>query len=168
MCCGAGEARMEVYILNEGNMRHKKIVLVSTDNTTLSIMAEAVMKTVLRQDREVISRGLVVLFPEPLNPKAVAVLKGNQMEPAKEKSEPLTAEDLEGGGVLVLTMTETECNEVRARYGESKADIYPLGVFANKPGDIVVPHGGSLADYGACYEYIDLVVKMAAEIISGE
>ena len=35
-------------------------------------------------------------------------------------------------------------------------------------GDIEEPLGGSLADYGACYEHIDLLVKVAAEIIFKE
>ena len=148
-------------------MKHKKIVLVCTDNTCLSIMAESVMKTVGKPGWDIISRGLVVLFPEPLSPKAVAVLKGNQMEPAKETSEPLKEEDLEGDDVLVLTMTEKGCQDIKERFGED-VKAYPLGVFAKKPGDIVEPHGGTLADYGTCYEYLDLLVKMAAERISRE
>ena len=43
--------------------------------------------------------------------------------------------------------------------------MHTIGDFAGKPGDIGEPHGGTLAEYGACYEYIDLMVKIAAEII---
>lgn len=146
-------------------MTYRKIVFVCTDNTCLSIMAEAVFKSIASSTREIISRGLVVLFPEPLNAKTVAVLKGNQLEPAKDNSEPLTAEDIEGDGVLVLTMTEHGAQTVRERFGDG-VEVYSLGSFTQRPGDIVEPHGGSLADYGACYEYIDLLVKMAAENIN--
>jgi protein-tyrosine-phosphatase len=146
-------------------MKYKKIVIVCTDNTCLSIMAESVMKSIDLPGREIISRGLVVLFPEPVNSKAVTVLKGNQMEPAKEKSEQLTAEDLAGEGVLVLTMTEKGSLDIKERFG-GRTEVYSLGTFTRKPGDIVEPHGGTLAEYGACYEYIDLLTKMAAEIIS--
>ena len=148
-------------------MRYTKIVLVCTDNTCLSIMAESVMRSIDMSGREIISRGLVVLFPEPLNLKAVAVLKGNQMDPAKDNSEQLTADDLRGESVLVLTMTEKDSIMVKERFGDI-ACVYPLGVFVRKPGDIVEPYGGTLAEYGACYEYIDLLTKMAVEIISQE
>lgn len=148
-------------------MKYKKIVLVCTDNTCLSIMAESVMRSIALPGREVISRGLVVLFPEPINSKAVAVLKGNQMAPVKETSEKLVAEDLDGEGVLVLTMTEKGSLTVKERFG-SLVEVYSLGAFVREPGDIVEPYGGTLAEYGACYEYIDLLTKMAAEIISQE
>lgn len=148
-------------------MKYQKIVLVCTDNTCLSIMAEAVMKSIRKSSVEIISRGLVVLFPEPMNPKAVAVLKSNDLSPAKENSEPLTAEDLAGGGVLVLTMSEREAQTVRESFGVGTG-VWPLGAFIGRPADIVEPHGGTLADYGACYEYLDLAVKLAAEKIARE
>lgn len=107
------------------------------------------------------SRGLVVLFPEPLNPKAVAVLKGNQITPAKDKSEPLTAEDITPE-TLILTMTAKETEMVKEQFPDAKL-VTTLGEFAGKPGDVVEPHGGTLAEYGRCYEYIDLLVKFAAE-----
>lgn len=142
---------------------YHKVIFVCIDNTCRSIMAEAVMNSVNRKKKlQVLSRGLVVLFPEPMNPKAVAVLKGNQLEPSKESSEQLTLSDLEEEGTLVLTMTEYESSQAKECFN-GRADIYSIGEFVQKPGDINQPHGGTLAEYGACYEYIDLMVKMAAE-----
>ena len=60
---------------------------------------------------EVISRGLVVLFPEPMNPKAVAILKSRGLEPLHEYSMALEPEDLDSE-TLVITMTEAECLSV--------------------------------------------------------
>ncbi len=146
---------------------YRRIVFVCMDNTCRSIMAEAVMKSVCQEERiEIASRGLVVLFPEPMNPKAVAVLKGNQMSPAKEMSEPLRAEDITEWTV-VLTMTAHERDMVRERFPEA-GYVYTLGEFAGQAGDIEEPHGGTLADYGACYEYIDLLVKLVAETLFKE
>ena len=139
-----------------------KIIFVCTDNTCRSIMAEAVMRSVLRERKiEVASRGLGVLFPEPLNPKAVAVLAGNQMMPAKKCSEALEAEDITPG-TLILTMTAKEAETVEERFPEAPR-VTTLGAFAGRAGDIEEPHGGTLPEYGACYEYIDLLVKFAAE-----
>ena len=139
-----------------------RILFVCMDNTCRSMMAEAVMKSV-RRDRkiDVGSRGLIVLFPEPFNPKAVAVLKGNQMAPDKAYTEALSAEDITEN-TMILTMTAKEAEKAREMFPEAPF-ISTLGDFAGKPGDIEEPHGGSLAEYGACYEYIDLLVKFAAE-----
>ena len=39
-------------------------------------MAELLMKHItVHKDIEIISRGLIVLFPEPVNPKAIAVMR---------------------------------------------------------------------------------------------
>ena len=43
------------------------------------------------------------------------------------------------------------------------AAIGTLGEYAGERPDVGSPYGGSLADYGAYYEYIDILVKMAAE-----
>ncbi|MCD8329304.1 MAG: phosphotyrosine protein phosphatase [Lachnospiraceae bacterium] len=139
-----------------------RILFVCTDNTCRSVIAEAVMRNVCRERKiQIASRGLVVLFPEPLNPKAVAVLAGNQMTPAKEMSEPLEEEDITGD-TLILAMTAHDREMIRERFPRARY-VYTLGDYAGKPGDVEVPHGGSLADYGACCEYIDLLVKLVAE-----
>lgn len=143
---------------------YDQVIFVCTDNTCRSIMAEAVMNSIRKKHPvKIMSRGLVVLFPEPMNPKAVAILKSYQMEPAKESSEALSREDLTEA-TLVLTMTEYECEQARELLGTAE-NIYAIGDFVGKPGDIEEPHGGTLAEYGACYEYIDFMVKIAAEII---
>lgn len=143
-----------------------RILFVCTDNTCRSIMAESVMRAVDRDNvLNVGSRGLVVLFPEPLNPRAVAVMKGNGMSPCKQSSEGLEASDITSD-TLILTMTKQESASVKERFPHAR--VSSLGLFAGKLGDIEQPHGGSMADYGACYEYIDLLVKLAAEILFRE
>lgn len=144
----------------------RKVLFICKENDCRSIMAEAVMNAV-KGDRELIveSRGLVVLFPEPLNPKAVAVLKSNQMEPAKKYSQEFVPEEDVTEGTLILTMSDREkalVLEQSSRFPVPAA-VWTLGEFSGKPGDIPTPYGGTLADYGAYYEYIDLLVKMAAE-----
>lgn len=88
--------------------RVKKVLFVCTANTCLSNMAAAVFEGV-RGGREiqVASRGLVVLFPEPINQKTVAILKSHQLELLDEAARPLTREDLIPGTVI-LTMTRAE------------------------------------------------------------
>ncbi|MBO4289553.1 MAG: phosphotyrosine protein phosphatase [Lachnospiraceae bacterium] len=143
---------------------YKKLIFVDTDNTCRSIMAEAVMKAICKNKPiTVCSRGLVVLFPEPINPKATAILKGDGLVPAKTGTEELLPEDLTED-TLVLTMTAREKKKAAERLGP-KAEVHVLAEFSGAEGEVEEPHGGTLANYGACYEYIDFLVKVAYEKI---
>ncbi len=150
-------------------MRHyKKILFVCQDNTCLSVMAETVMRSVMEslpkeQRLPVTSRGLVVLFPEPINPKAVELLRGNRLQIDHGTSVGLEDWDL-AEGTLVLTMTEKEKETLAQRYPEL-ANLYTLREYTGEQGDIVEPYGGEPEDYELVYEHIDLMVKMAAQKI---
>lgn len=145
-------------------MRHfNRVIFVDRENTCRSIMAEAIFKSIRgSHELEVLSRGLVVLFPEPMNPKAIAVLKSNRLEVDREFSIPLSAEDLTAD-TLVLTMTEKEAVSVIEQFG-NKADVSTVRAFTGQKGDVLEVHG-ALTEYGMLYEHMDLLVKMIAEIL---
>lgn len=145
----------------------KRVIFVCTDNTCLSNMAAAVFEGIRgEREIEVMSRGLVVLFPEPINQKAVAILTSHRLSLLADEAKLLESTDL-APGTLVLTMTGAEREQVRERFPDLP-DVFTLRGFAGQDGDITEPLGGSLADYGACYEHIDLFTKLAAEIIFKE
>ena len=48
------------------------------------------------QEYKIGSRGMVVLFPEPANQKAEAIMRSKQMTLASHEATPLTEEDLDG------------------------------------------------------------------------
>ena len=50
--------------------RYRKVILAGADNTCESVMAEAIFKNIAgERPLEIISRGLVVLFPNRLIPR---------------------------------------------------------------------------------------------------
>ena len=78
----------------------KKIIMVSTNNTCRSFIAESILRQYLldadQKNVEVISRGLVVLFPEPVHVKAAdMVIKTCGIESLDFRSAQLTQEEVE-------------------------------------------------------------------------
>ena len=75
--------------------RYSKIIFVCNSGTARAPMAEAIMKEyILKFPMEIESRGLVVLFPEPLNQKVEAVLISNGINGENQMSKQLAPEDL--------------------------------------------------------------------------
>ena len=69
-------------------IRYKKLIFVDTNDNCRAPMAEMILKRkFLTNPLTIESRGMVVLFPEPLNPKAEAVLTSNGYPVAIDSSE---------------------------------------------------------------------------------
>ena len=61
-----------------------KIMFISMDDTSTGPMAEAICKNLVPEEWDVCSRGLVVHFSEPVNPKAIDILNNNNVKLTKE------------------------------------------------------------------------------------
>lgn len=140
---------------------YDKVILVGEDNICETIMAEAILKKLTENlDLEIFSRGLVVLFPEPVNPKAVVVLKENQMEIPKKYSEKLEESDITEK-TLIITMKESQVQKIRTKY-QTNCVIRTLRELSDLSGDIPTPLG-EIENYQTTFEHIDLVMKVAAQ-----
>ncbi len=147
-------------------MKIKRVIFISCDNTCLGPTAESIFRRIgAGYGVEAISRGTVVLFPEPMNAKMAEVLKRHGLEFSREKSVVLSEEDITED-TLILAMTEAEVSAVREQFPD--ADVHRLRSFVGQKGDIEAPLGGSLDDYEECYEHMDLLTKMAAQKIVKE
>lgn len=143
-----------------------RLIFVCTENLCLSIMAETVMNRVKRgRSLEVMSRGLIVLFPEPVNQKAVTILGNHYMEPVSKESKGLETRDL-NDTTLVLTMTVAEKRKVMESFPMANF-VYTLREFAGESGDVEQP-GGELENYEACYRRILRLVTAVAEVLFKE
>lgn len=143
--------------------RYRKIILTGEDNICESIMAEAILKSVAA-DRplEIISRGLVVLFPEPVNPKAIEVLEKNHLMASKSYSEELSINDVTED-TLILTLKESQAQKIISTM-DPACDVATLRGFVGYKGDPVTP-SGDLSNYQLAFEHLDLLVKAAAQLI---
>lgn len=147
--------------------RYNKILFVSTGGTCRSVLAKSIYNKI-RTDESIVAeaRGLVVLFEEPANPKAVAIAKSKGISLEEEKSIPLVDEDF-GDDIIILVMTDLLKKKVYETF-ESAINVFSIREFTGEALDVEAAYGGELADYGSQYEYLEKLVTKVDEILQKE
>lgn len=146
---------------------YKKVVFVAESGTCREPMAVAILEDIgVNEPIEILARGLVVLFPEPLNQKAEAVMISNGLPTEGYMSSQLTEADLEGNA-LILTMEEKQRQKVLEMFENADAEnVHVLTEFVGDELEIVNPYGGTLQMYGLCYETLLASVRKLANILN--
>ena len=119
--------------------------------------AELLRAQELEQEYVIDSRGLIVLFPEPVNQKIEAIMKSGQLSLEKHFSSQLKEEDLQED-TLVLAIDEGLKKKILSEYQNTK-NVYTLNEFTEVEGDIPNPYGQPLTAYGECYEILTKLIE---------
>lgn len=144
---------------------YDRVVFVGRSGSCREPMAAGILQDLLvKNEIEVLARGLVVAFPEPMNQKAEAVLISNGISLPGFVSVELTQEDMEGN-TLVLTMDSSQKEKVLSRFSKA-TDVYTLNEFVGEELETVDPYGGALPAYGLCYEMLKKSIKKLVKILN--
>lgn len=147
--------------------KYKKIIFVCASGTARAPMAEAIMKDyMIKYPLEIESRGLVVLFPEPINQMSEAVLISNGISLENQMSVQLTQEDINPDN-LIIVMESEQKQQIREDYEVPEgADIEVLTELTGDELEIINPYGGSLQSYGLCYETLNKTIKKLVGLVN--
>ena len=144
-----------------------KIIFVAKSGTSREPMAAGIMNEfVLKKPVEILARGLVVQFPEPMNQKAEAVLISNGINTEAFTSKQLDIEEVTEN-TIILTMESSDRDKVLELYPEiSPEHVYVLSEFVGDELEILDPYGGALQNYGLCYESLRMTIKKLVKILN--
>lgn len=147
--------------------QYDRVLFVAESGTCRAPMAAGILKEqTLKHPVEVEARGLVVLFPEPLNQKAEAVMISNGISMEAYRSTQLTEEDF-GDHTLVLVMEQSQRDKVLEKYENANpVDVYVLTDLTGDELEILDPYGGTLQSYGLCYETMRKTIRKLAALLN--
>ena len=146
---------------------YKKLIFVDADDTSRAPMAKVIMKTKpLFRPIEIDSRGLVVLFSQPINQKAEAVLISNGYSAKEHASTAFSSEDLQEGN-LILTMEVAQRDKIREEYPDAE-DVYTISEFIQMEKEVEPVFGEPLTSYGKCYEMLENIISGIVEKLNEE
>lgn len=147
--------------------KYDRLIFVSNSDTCRGPMAEAILKSkFLLSELEVESRGLVVLFPEPVNQKAEAILASRGLTMKDHTAKMLEQEDFDER-TLILVMEDALKQRIFQEH-ENVQNTWQLSEYIKEETDVTEPVGGSLADYGACYELLDCMISSLVVVLNEE
>ncbi len=149
--------------------QYDRILFVEgSDSCRAPMAAELLKECTLKHPVDVEARGLVVLFPEPLNQKAEAVLISNGIHMGDYISKQLAEEDF-AENTLILVMEHLHKEKILEKYSTvNPEDVQVLTEFVGEELEILDPYGGTLQSYGLCYETMRKTIKKLADCLNGE
>lgn len=146
---------------------YKRIVFVADSGTSRAPMAAGILgEYTLKQSVEIIIRGLVVLFPEPLNQKAEAVMISNGINMEGFMSSQICEDDF-NEDTLVITMEAEQRQKILEGFeGATPENVCVLTELVGDELEIIDPYGGTLQAYGLCYETLSKSIKKLVKLLN--
>lgn len=147
--------------------KYRRILFVSNSDSCRGPMAAEILRHMnLTKEYKIGSRGMVVLFPEPANQKAEAIMRSQQMTLASYEATQLVEEDLDEE-TLVLTFEESQKWKIVSDYGNVK-NVYTLNEYVDDDRVATSTLGQPLVVYGETFELLKELVRKLADRLNEE
>ena len=147
--------------------KYRRILFVSNSDCCRGPMAAEILRHEdLLQEYKTGSRGMVVLFPEPANQKAEAIMRSKQMTLASHEAKPLTEEDLDDE-TLVLTFEESQKWKIVSNF-ENVKNVHTLSEYIDDERVVQSAMGQPLQVYGSNFELLQELMEKLAEKLNEE
>lgn len=146
--------------------RYDRLIFVTNSDTAVGPMAEALLRSkYLLEELEITSKGLVVLFPEPINPKAEAVLQNHGLTMQEHMSDALKKEDLDERTLIMTVCSEDRIKVLKEFTPEFDELVCELSESLGAERELFNPYGGSLDDYEQCFLELEaLITKLVVHL----
>ena len=143
---------------------YNKVIFVTKENLVLGPMAEWIFKSILMdKGKEILSRGLVVLFPEPRNMNVTDVLINHGIPQEAQVSVAFSADEVTDE-TLILTMNFVEKVKVLEEFGIEN-NVFTMNEFAEEEGEILRNPAGGDDTYETSYTEIkDMLYKIKKKL----
>ena len=140
--------------------KYDRLIFVSTSDTATGPMAEAILQSkYLLEELEILSKGLIVLFPEPINPKAETILMARGLTMESHVSDPLVKEDFDDRTLFIALSDVVKQKVLKEFHPEHPELIRVLNECVGTDREILNPYGGSLEEYNQCYEELETLIS---------
>lgn len=147
--------------------KYRRVLFVSqSDNSRGPMAAELLRNENLEQEYVIGSRGMVVLFPEPANQKAEAIMRSRQMTLAEHEATQVNGTDMDDD-TLILTFEESQKWKLVSDYEHVK-HIYTLGEYIDDDRVVGSSHGQPLNVYGENFELLSELIHKLADKLNEE
>lgn len=147
--------------------KYRRVLFISkSDNCRGPMAAELLRHESLVQEYRIGSRGMVVLFPEPANQKAEAIMRSQQMTLVNHEATQIDETDLDDD-TLILTFEETQKWKIVSDY-ENVKHVYTLSEYIDDDRVVESSHGQPLNVYGENFELLRELIHKLAEKLNEE
>lgn len=148
--------------------QYDRIIFVAESGVCRAPMAAGILSEyTLKHPVEIESRGLVVLFPEPLNQKAEAVMISNGINIGGGFSSTQLLEEDFTEDTLVLVMEWAHLEKILEKYESViPENLHVLTELVGDELEILNPYGGSLQSYGLCYETLRKTIHKLVNLLN--
>jgi protein-tyrosine phosphatase len=103
---------------------------------------------------EVLARGIVVQFPEPMNQKAEAILISNGLQTDGFEAVQISDDDITEDTLIFVMEESQRLRVIQDVERATEENTFVLSQFVGDELEILDPYGAPLQSYGLCFEVI--------------